>query len=68
MRAKFGRNPTVGSKKVPFKFISRCTILYEVYVNKLSVSVDLILDILNIYTKFIILIFLPGQCERSIAP
>ena len=23
MRAKFGRNPTVGSKKVPFKFISR---------------------------------------------
>ena len=24
MRAKFGRDPTAGSKKVPFNFISRC--------------------------------------------
>ena len=26
MRAKFGRDPTAGSKKLPFKFISRCHI------------------------------------------
>ena len=36
MRAKFGRNPTVGSKKVPFKFISRC--LHDMMGN---ISVDI---------------------------
>ena len=32
MRAKFGRDPTAGSKKVTFKFISRC--IHSQYPNK----------------------------------
>ena len=32
MRAKFGRDPTVVSKKVPFNFISRCSVQYCTYI------------------------------------